>query len=228
MMMRFNPIRLQSGIEEGFLRYFDTAFWLRDSGMMEERAKLLRQERNIFREPLIEPVPTYPPGPTILEICRAAGLDEAIPRQIGELFYSSDEHFRLWGHQAQSLQVSLAPPGSNPCNVIVTSGTGSGKTQCFLMPIFARLLDEARRWEPQPDLFRWWNRDEGAWRGCRADETRPAGVRSLILYPTNALVEDQISRLRQAVEILAGRGIRPASIFRPLHRSHAGLGWRAH
>ena len=208
-----NPMHLQAGIEEGYLRYFDTAYWLRDSGMMAERGELLRQEGHIFREPLIEPVPTYPPGPTISEVCKAAGLDELIADQIGKMLYNSNGNFKLWNHQAQSLRVSLALAGSNPRNAIVTSGTGSGKTECFLMPMFARLLEEARQWVDQPDLFRWWDCQDGPWRSCRAGETRPAAIRSLILYPTNALVEDQISRLRLAVETLGAGGFAPRVYF---------------
>ena len=34
----------------------------------------------------------------------------------------------------------------------------------------------------------------------RGHESRPAAVRGLILYPMNALVEDQMSRLRRAVD----------------------------
>lgn len=208
-----NPIHLQAGIEEGYLRYFDTAYWLRDSKMMAERGELLRQEGHIFRESLIEPVPKYPSGPTILDVCNKAGLDELIADQIGRMFYNSNGQFKLWNHQAQALRVSLALAGSTPRNAIVTSGTGSGKTECFLMPMFARLLEEARHWAEQPDLFRWWDCQEGPWRACRADETRPAAVRSLILYPTNALVEDQISRLRLAVETLGSRGFAPRIYF---------------
>ena len=69
------------------------------------------------------------------------------------------------------------------------------------MPTLLRLTEEARTWSPQsaPDL--WWQAKPSPtkWRPLRAPETRPAAVRTLILYPTNALVEDQMTRLRRAV-----------------------------
>ena len=58
-------------------------------------------------------------------------------------------------------------------NVVVATGTGSGKTECFQLPILYRLLTE-----PQDIRVR-------------------RGVRALLVYPLNALVEDQTARLRR-------------------------------
>ena len=59
-----------------------------------------------------------------------------------------------------------------PRSVLVTSGTGSGKTECFLVPILEDLARE------------------------RADEGALTGVRALFLYPLNALINSQRDRLR--------------------------------
>ena len=211
-MSKLDPARLQAAIQDGYLRYFDTAFWLRDDKLMAERRRLLQQDGNIFQDALIEPVPDYPPEQTILEACANVRLDHTIADQLAAMLFGSDSRFQLWSHQARSLRVSLVQDDQGPRNVIVTSGTGSGKTESFLLPVFARLLSEAQSWRSQPDLNRWWTFDRGPWRGCRADETREAAVRTLILYPTNALVEDQISRLRQAVEMV-GSDVSAAGIF---------------
>ena len=108
--------------------------------------------------------------------------------------------------------------------MVVTSGTGSGKTECFLLPVFARLLAEARSWGHQPELDRWWTSDRGAWRGCRAGARREAAVRAMILYPTNALVEDQVSRLRLAVESVASGDCAPEIFFGRYTSATLGLG----
>ena len=201
-----DPLHLKMAIEDGYLRYFDTAFWLRDPALMDERRRLLCRDGNIFRDALLEPVPTYPPGPTILDVCNDVMLDSVVARRLGAMLYGSDERFSLWEHQAQSLRVSLSADKQVPRNVVATSGTGSGKTESFLLPIFARLLSEASQWRPQPVANRWWASMEEPWRNCRMHETREAAVRAMILYPTNALVEDQISRLRRAIETLDGDG----------------------
>ena len=57
-------------------------------------------------------------------------------------------------------------------SVVVTSGTGSGKTECFLVPILDDLVRE------------------------RASDGPLTGVRALFLYPLNALINSQRDRLR--------------------------------
>src|SRR4030095_16131355 len=50
--------------------------------------------------------------------------------------------FKLYTHQLEMLRrgVCMQQPG------IVTSGTGSGKTESFLMPVLAQICKEATRW----------------------------------------------------------------------------------
>jgi Lhr-like helicase len=91
--------------------------------------------------------------------------------------------------------------------VVVTTGTGSGKTESYLLPVFASLVEESRRWgsAPPPGDF-WWDRMRGGrWspdRAQRAHEppTRPSAIRGLFLFPLNALVEDQLVRIREACD----------------------------
>jgi len=60
--------------------------------------------------------------------------------------------------------------------MVVTTGTGSGKTECFLYPILNILLNESD------------------------SKTLSPGVRALLLYPMNALANDQMKRLRELLE----------------------------
>lgn len=60
--------------------------------------------------------------------------------------------------------------------MIVTTGTGSGKTECFIIPIINHLLREA---------------EEG---------TLSSGVRAILIYPMNALANDQMKRLRNLLK----------------------------
>ena len=67
--------------------------------------------------------------------------------------------FKPYKHQLEMLERGLGrgTPG------IVTSGTGSGKTESFLLPILAQITKEARKW-PKPDASflkqRWWHNPE--------------------------------------------------------------------
>src|SRR5690606_29688668 len=77
----------------------------------------------------------------------------------------------------------------------------------FLLPILLRLVSESVGWTKQPTANKWW--EGAAWSpetSLRSAETRPAAMRALVLYPTNALVEDQMSRLRKALHRLRAAG----------------------
>lgn len=65
--------------------------------------------------------------------------------------------------------------------------------------MFARLFNESTKWSNPEPLNEWWNPNSKDWNNIRLNEKRKSAVRSLVLYPTNALVEDQITRLRQII-----------------------------
>ena len=75
----------------------------------------------------------------------------------------------LHAHQEQAIRKVAAGR-----NVIVATGTGSGKTESFLYPILNALSDEYEQ-----------------------DGQLGPGVRAMLLYPMNALANDQMKRLRQ-------------------------------
>ena len=94
-------------------------------------------------------------------------------------------NFRLHSHQSKALQLTI----ENNRNVIVATGTGSGKTESFLLPIVDSLLKE---------------RDAG----ILSD-----GIRAIVIYPMNALATDQLERLEEGLkpypEITFGRFVGP-------------------
>jgi len=201
-MPRATPLSLHDALKDGYLRYFDTAFWLRDALMMAERSALMREEGLIFREPLLETLLPYPDGPTIAAACASAGVDATSARQLARMLFPEAPDRCLRPHQARSLEISLSSEAGQPRNIVVTTGTGSGKTECFLLPILARLLTESRQWSDPSPINAWWEDSaaQGPWRHLRVGSERPSAVRAIILYPTNALVEDQVTRLRRALQ----------------------------
>lgn len=213
-----NPIQSFDTIKNNFIRYIETAFGTRFEKLEEERRKLLDTDKVLYREPWMEPLPDY--------LSSGKKIDDLIPENVGKRMASSQlELFKglvkcglfpanipLYDHQARMLGEAMSGK-----HCIITSGTGSGKTESFLLPLFAQLSKEMLSWGVptiKDDLCdNWWKEDlqpneivDGNTfelkDSCqqRSHDRRPVGVRALILYPMNALVEDQLTRLRKALD----------------------------
>lgn len=197
------PLSVYEDVRHAYLRYVDTAYWLRDPGLMAERRALLEREDALFTDVLLEPVVPYDATVPLAAVADAAGLSARAAEIVGEAllgtFVREGEPIQLREHQADALQRSLQPGAAEGRNVVVTSGTGSGKTESFLLPVLARVVEEALTYTSDPAITKWWENSPPTWTPTRADALRPPAVRALVLYPTNALVEDQITRLRRAL-----------------------------
>ncbi|MFV2122943.1 DEAD/DEAH box helicase [Micromonospora sp. LOL_013] len=207
--------RLQQYLEEAFLRYYETAYELRERTLAQERRQLLSRRSTVFIDPHIELMPSYPlSDSSMAEILNSLGLPEA-----GELVSAGLlPHISPWRHQEEALRASLAGH-----DVLVGTGTGSGKTEAFLLPVLARLVRESRTWKAPSTtqgVVPWWHKKE-AFQAQRSGESgRLAGIRALLLYPMNALVEDQMVRLRAALDSPAARHWLAQN--RPGHRFYFG------
>lgn len=194
--------RLRQQLVQVFLRYYDTAYGLRDDNVMAERRALLERGTTLLQEPFLELLPEWRSAERDLtESCLAAGTPELSALLEAGLFEGVP---RLYQHQEEALLASLAGR-----HVVVTSGTGSGKTEAFLLPVLARLVQESSTWTaPYGDesAGSWWMGSSPftPQRGTGAPSRMP-GVRALVLYPMNALVEDQMMRLRVALDGPAAR-----------------------
>ena len=198
------PITLAESLRDTYLRYFDTAFWLNDEAVMNERRELLAKPGALVGKLMIEPVVPYANTARLDSVASAVGLPQPIARRVADALFpdASVGEISLREHQANSITHHFLPGVSDGRNVVVTSGTGSGKTESFLLPLLLRLVRESSSWKPQAHTTPWWKSANPEWSPIRGGEDRPSAVRSLILYPTNALVEDQMTRLRRAVRKL--------------------------
>jgi DEAD/DEAH box helicase domain-containing protein len=198
-----SPPHVLAYVRDAYKRYYDSAFWMRDPGIMRERDEILALPGVMAQEALLEAVPVYPSVKDIGDACQDAGLSDFTARYLGQVVFGN-EAIKLRDHQAKSLITAHKATCDGHRNVIVTSGTGSGKTESFLLPLLAGLLEERRLGVGNGSLHRWWEKglvgNQPTWRSMRDGVSNgpPAAVRALVLYPTNALVEDQVSRLRQA------------------------------
>ena len=210
-----DPIKAFEEIKNSFKLYVQTRFKTQFPSVEKEREKLLDKEELFYQRPWIELIQKYKSSGKIISDLTGNDLRNFSPEQIKEFqfFVQSGlmkKELPLYKHQYQMLKSSLEGK-----NTVITSGTGSGKTESFLLPLFAYLVKESSSWvkpnrPPPPYLNDWWKSAEYK-KSCekerkksyrvsqRGHEKRDPAVRALILYPMNALVEDQLSRLRKSL-----------------------------
>jgi len=156
-----NPVELAYQIEERYRRYLKTTFYFKDLELRKSFEEALSSGR-LSKGPYLEATPVFKRG--------------QMPRSLFQslLGFQPDEGFLkavqgdrpLYRHQEEAIQRVF-----NASNVVVATGTGSGKTEAFLYPILLHLYQEFQAGKLEP------------------------GVRALILYPMNALANDQRERL---------------------------------
>jgi DEAD/DEAH box helicase domain-containing protein len=215
-----NPIAVFQHLRELYLRYLDSPLAIRYDALRDERRALLDEDRRMWREPLIEPTPVYPTSggdfPEVAHALLDGSWGNATAGEIADFLSPSlfPDNRQPYVHQREAFERALVEHR----DVVVTTGTGSGKTECFLVPVLAELMRESAQWTApglRPPSWDWWDDRHRTMQGQnpryaqrvpqRGHETRPAAIRALLLYPLNALVEDQLVRLRVALDSAVAR-----------------------
>ena len=185
-------------LREVYFRYYNTPFGLADERLQRERTDLLDRDGGVYRQPLLELRPEYKLASHSLE----DSVETAkAPHELAAFAEAGmiPPGRRLYTHQEEALTAGLTPGR----HAVITAGTGSGKTESFLLPVIASLLEESRDWGGSPAAAggKWWAKDDTNFVSQRNGESgHPQAVRSLVLYPMNALVDDQLTRLRKALD----------------------------
>lgn len=183
-------------LRDRYLRYYETPFGLANDDLQRERRELLDRDGGAYRVPWIEAIPSYRPDSLTLED-RCAAL--RLPSDVAEfarcgLFPPHIEN--PYTHQARALM-----DATEGRHVVVTAGTGSGKTESVLLPVLSALVQESAEWSGTPAAAAPWWEGKGDWVPQREGETgHTPAVRAMVLYPMNALVEDQLVRLRRTFD----------------------------
>ena len=197
--MQFTPSDAAAHLKESIASYIESQYRISHPLVFSERSALLREPGVIAQDPFIEATPAFAPARLLGQLEQA--YPDRIPTGLSQLMQHGVpvDRFPLYTHQEEAL---LASFGDAP-NLLVATGTGSGKTEAFVLPILARILREASGWHsPSAPLSEgYYDSRIGAWQTSRRGETREAGLRAIILYPMNALVNDQMSRLRRVLSL---------------------------
>lgn len=164
--MALHPLTTTRALHDSYIRYLKTIKPFQDDELRREFAESLGRSDALMKGPIVEASPPFLPGASLAQLVAEGVLTRGFSRLCNpELPYERPLH------RHQEIAIRKAVGGRN---IVVATGTGSGKTETFLIPIFDHLLRE----EAQGTL------------------SRP-GVRALLLYPMNALANDQVKRLRR-------------------------------
>lgn len=190
----YSPFETYEHLKETICSYLETAYKVSDRAASSERSKKLRMTGVVAQDPFIESTPAFPTGETLTELTQQ--IDD-LPKELYQLasFGMPVRDFPLYQHQAEALRRAY----SDTPNLVVATGTGSGKTETFLLPVLADIIREAKNWTPPTRAVEAgnYNSTQETWLHGRRHERRQPAVRAIILYPMNALVNDQLQRLRR-------------------------------
>ena len=154
-MKNFNPLESTEKIHEQYVEFFKTEYALDNEELSQKLDNLLRKNL-LWKPPFISITQNFESGQGVQQF----SVDTGISKEIIEATKIS----RFYKHQERAI-TNVVVHGRN---TIISSGTGSGKTESFLIPI----LNECNKYSDVK------------------------GIKALIIYPMNALANDQVDRIR--------------------------------
>ena len=156
------PSILARQYQEGLIDYIDTSFPITNSIFKDSLRNMLNTKDSVFHEPYV-----------------AVRLPFRVYEGEGNLFQAIRQQYNPYVHQQKAFERLTGEDGRS---TLVATGTGSGKTECFLYPILE---------------YCYKHRGE-------------SGIKALIIYPMNALASDQAKRIAELVD--GSPGLKSAGI----------------
>lgn len=159
--MSFAPVEASKNISEKYKRYLSTIFTISDESYYHQFKEELIRKDVFSAGPYLDVTDSFVKGSSIEELIAKNELAKGFSR------LNIPQTRPLYKHQEIAISRVIKEN-----NIVVSTGTGSGKTESFLIPILNHII---------------WQHESG--------KLNP-GVRALLIYPMNALANDQIERLR--------------------------------
>jgi len=164
--MAIHPLKTTDHIRQTYIRYLKTIKPFQDEGFRDAFATALNEKNMLVKGPLVEIALPYKKGKSIKDLVEEGVLSKKFADlNSPDLPYDR----KLYEHQVKAIRKAVKER-----NLVVATGTGSGKTETFLVPILNYLFREEE-----------------------AGTLSKPGVRAMLLYPMNALANDQMKRLRK-------------------------------
>lgn len=162
--MSIDPLTATKTIKNNYVSYLTTTFRFQSPELQDQFKNMLLEPESFVKGPILEATPSYQKGASIAQLVEEGVLAQNF-YQLGPQAWPLERPLYL--HQETAIRKLV----KEKRNIVVATGTGSGKTEAFLIPIINHLFREE---------------EAGI---C-------PGVRALLLYPMNALANDQLQRMR--------------------------------
>ena len=170
-MDKYGVRNTYDAIRNRLLDYINTEYLGKNDALRVACEKELQKAGMVFQEPYIEANPAYLETEGGFD---GAALEKDVKRILLKMAELDLGVFKTpYEHQMEALKAFYQDQ-----DLFIATGTGSGKTECFMWPMVSKLVLEQMR-------------------SPRTWEIR--GVRAIMLYPMNALVSDQLGRLRRMI-----------------------------
>lgn len=161
-MSKRNPIERSRYINSRYKEYIRSSFEF-GSAKLQKLFEQQLQVEDLFKGPFVDLNLPFQRGKCLNELIAEGTVCQSF-RKLGDMNFTRP----LYSHQEESIRRICSGRSA-----IITTGTGSGKTESFLFPILNELMSDVEK------------------------GNREVGVRAIFLYPMNALVNDQIDRVRK-------------------------------
>ena len=163
-MNEYSIVNTHEALKRRLIDYIETAYFGKNDELRELCRDELETQGVLWKEPYIEANPAY------VSMINGISESDKIPKHIKEILLQMiDKKMGVYSspyiHQIQAIENFYSGK-----ELFVATGTGSGKTECFMWPMVTKLVAEARQ-------------NQLSW--------KQRGVRAMMLYPMNALVSDQ-------------------------------------
>ena len=154
------PLQQAREVRDSVIEYIKATFRFKEKDVSDAFYRFIEDKKNgLFKGPYVSLKTPF--------VSATKEESENIPLDI-------TPSFPPYKHQLQAFRQLSMKNGHKPEPTLLTTGTGSGKTECFLYPI----LDYCFH--------------------CNQYE-RQTGVKVIIMYPMNALASDQAKRLAETI-----------------------------
>lgn len=168
--MTLHPIVALDQVVEEYSDYLQTEFRAKDPALREALERELDQPRFLAQEPFFRAHRPFRNGRRWCDLPIDPRLAQVMKDRAGAHGSPTPEH--AFVHQSEAIG-ELLSADAHP--VVVTTGTGSGKTEAFLLPVIQNAIHDATRF-------------------------RQSGLTAILVYPMNALANDQLQRIEDYLQ----------------------------